>query len=169
MSPPDLLRALYAAGVEVRLEGDRVHLVGTGPMPPALSAAMARIEADVLALLRTGSVTLQAPLSTFATLRVAVEVHVPGLADTLWFASDAAQVDRLLQGGIRRGRIWTPDELARLWAWGPPSHEQVLAIAKGKLWSNGVLTDVEMQPAPPAARNAEPAQAALTRPAGGRQ
>ncbi|HKZ19222.1 MAG TPA: hypothetical protein VJQ57_03860 [Acidimicrobiia bacterium] len=149
--------------IEVTVAGGRIRLRAPAgqKVSRTLQQAVAANKADIMGVVTTAPWLLDAPLSVFAQCKVAVEVHAPGLPETIWFASDADQVDRLVEQGVRRGRIWDSGELTKLWAAGPPSHDEILAIAKGKLWSNGVLTDVEMQPAPPATQGAEPVQGTL--------
>ncbi|MGH9867070.1 MAG: hypothetical protein ACREAA_02750 [Candidatus Polarisedimenticolia bacterium] len=163
MTAPSLLRTLCATGVAIRLEGDRVYLVpGPAGVPHEMEARLRKVESDVVSLLRTGSWMLQAPLPIFAQCQVAIEIHVPDLPETIWFASDAAQVERLIREGVRRGGIWTAEELSQLWAAGPPPFDEVVGIARTKLAFNSVLTDVGRRaPTAPATTAAEPTQASL--------
>ncbi|MGH9867084.1 MAG: hypothetical protein ACREAA_02825 [Candidatus Polarisedimenticolia bacterium] len=147
-----IILELRQRDIEVTVAGGRIHLKAPAgqKIPRTLQQGVADNKAHLMEVLTTAPWLVEAPLSVFAQCHVALEVHVPGLPETIWFASDAAQVDRLLGEGIRRGRIWTPDELQKLWAWGPPSNEQALAVARAKLWSNGEVSDVgRAEEAPP--------------------
>ena len=162
MTTPDLLRVLYDAGVEVRLEGDLVRLVpGPDGVPAALRGPLRQLESEVLSLLRWESWLFSAPLFVFAQCGVMAEVRVPGIDQTIWFASGPDQMARLQAEGIPRGRIWSTEELQRLWDWAP-GYEEVIRAAKLKLTYNATLDRVTPAAEAPAPKPApEPAQGRL--------
>src|SRR5262245_51980724 len=68
-------------------------------IPRSLQTEVAANKGALVEVLTTAPWLVEAPLSVFAQCQVAVEVFVPGLPETLWFASDAGQADRLVAEG----------------------------------------------------------------------
>ena len=147
MTVRDLLLEIQSAGMEVQLDGDRIRLVtGKKRVSPRLELQVQKLEKELLGLLRTESWLVQAPLHVFAQCRVALEVFVPDLPETLWFVSDAEQVDRIVAREVRRGRIWTAEELRELMAAPGMTPEDAVAIVRAKMAFDATVTDVRPDP-----------------------
>jgi hypothetical protein len=162
MTPRDLLKELCERGLWLRVEGDRIGFAPKELVTPELLDALRELKREVLDLLRWETCFLEAPLSVFGQSELRVELHVAGLAETIWFASNQSQVELLLQEGVARGRIWQAEEIRILWAW-DGDHQQVLQVIKSKLAFNSILTQVGTRPAACHARPraSDPAEANL--------
>lgn len=70
------------------------------------------------------------PLDRYAHEGVPLEIQVPWLGQTLWFVPDERQADTIMGEGVRRGRIWTADELMHVLLVATREDIQTISIAK---------------------------------------
>lgn len=64
------------------------------------------------------------------------------MSETLWFVSGSEEVQQLLSEGIRRGRIWSADELRRICQEPGLTHEEVVGIARARQVFNAEILEV---------------------------
>ena len=80
------------------------------------------------------------PLDRYAHEGAPLEIQVPWLGQTLWFVPDERQSEAMINEGVRRGRIWTAEELMRVVP--VPTRDVVQTIAIAKLTLDGDVTEV---------------------------
>ena len=113
------------------------------PSPPLTAQTVHTNRGSVGSDLETVGHLLAMPLGVFAREGQLLEVRVPWLTVTLWFAPTDADGERLVQEGISRGRIWTPRELDDLLSCaGGLNADQVKAVALAKLELGGDVVEV---------------------------
>jgi len=81
-------------------------------------------------------------LEEFQARGALLEVRVPWLEVTLWFVPTDDDVDLLMAGGMRRGRIWTASELMQLLAIAGGTPETVSTITHAKLATDGEVVAI---------------------------
>jgi hypothetical protein len=112
-------------------------LVGCGRGAPSRATEVGQSEGaldfgDVLAM----------PLDQFAREGQLVEVRVPWLDVTLWFAPEERDAETLGREGVNRGRVWTAKELRAVLVIAGRTREALRTIALAKLTVNGDVTEV---------------------------
>ena len=120
-----LLHDAYAAGLEVRRDGDRLVVRGPRSQAPLAQTLLAH-KADVLPLLRESpglhaqgrsdllNQLLPMSLAQFSHEGMPLEIGVDWLERSLWFVPTLADVESLVRAGVTRRRIWTASELMDL-------------------------------------------------------
>ena len=89
---------------------------------------------EILAFLQRKERLLGMSLGEFARSGLRVELRVPGCKQTIWWVPTSRAAVQLMQKGINRGRIWTAEELQRVWDLGlAQEHAQTLARIKMQL------------------------------------
>ena len=120
-----LLHDAYAAGLEVRRDGDRLVVRGPRSQAPLAQTLLAH-KADVLPLLRESpglhaqgrsdllNQLLPMSLAQFSHEGMPLKIGVDWLERSLWFVPTLADVESLVRAGVTRRRIWTASELMDL-------------------------------------------------------
>ena len=112
---------------------------GLGPETPAPS----RPEFDDPATSDRELTTILAmPLDVFARDGQLLEVRVPWLDVTLWFAPEERDAEALVRDGVSRGRVWTATELMDVMAISGRTQEALRTIALAKVTFDGDITEV---------------------------
>jgi len=101
---------------------------------------------EILAFLHEQEQVLDMTLGEFAQSGLHVELRVPGYSQTLWWVATSRDAEKLMQGGIGRGRIWTAEELRRIWEGDIRDPNDVLPLISLKLHFNCVLQSLETPP-----------------------
>ena len=143
----ELLRVLREAGARISAIGGRVRVhAPKGLVTQEFQANLRSHRDEILDVLRHESETLRMPLSEFAREGDLVELCVPGASQTMWWVPTSRDADELVQRGVGRGRIWTAEELRRVWARGIREPEDVLPLARLKIEFNCILEDLQAPP-----------------------
>ena len=94
----------------------------------------------------TKVLVLEMPLTKFEVEGCPLEIEVPGLTETLWFVPGQDHVHVLVARGIRRGRIWTADELRAVSACPQADRDELLTMSQVKARFDGVIVEVREEP-----------------------
>lgn len=81
------------------------------------------------------------PLDEFAREGGTLEVRVPWLGETLWFAPDEGHAEALFREGVSRGSIWTARELMKFMALPEQARMALPTLALAKLMVAGELIE----------------------------
>jgi sulfur transfer protein SufE len=81
-------------------------------------------------------------LEQFARENSALEVRVPGCAETVWWVPNSRAAEQLMRQGISRGRIWTAQELLQVWEGPPLRQEDAQTLARLKATLNCELSSI---------------------------
>lgn len=123
----------------------------------ATTATREPAEATTLTTETTKAPLPDMPLSQFEVEGVPLQIAVPGLSETLWFVPDGQDAFRLVNRGMRRGRVWTAAELRVVAALPEASQQELLTLARLKARFDGDVVEVlEPEPDPAAPGNPEP-------------
>jgi hypothetical protein len=85
---------------------------------------------------------LAVPLDRFACDGQLLEIRVPWLDVTLWFAPEERDADALFRGGVSRGRVWTTMELMDVVGISARTREALRTIALAKHAFDGDIAAV---------------------------
>ena len=103
--------AEYAFGLGVDVFNGAVCVGGDRPVGQILE----NLSNSPLAFLQRKERLLDMSLGEFARSGLRVELRVPGCKQTIWWVPTSRAAVQLMQKGINRGRIWTAEELQRVW------------------------------------------------------
>jgi hypothetical protein len=84
-------------------------------------------------------------LDEFRARGAQLEVRVPWLDVTLWMVPADRDAAGLMAEGIRRGRIWTADELIQFMQIADRTPEVVKTVTHAKLNLDGEITEVRLR------------------------
>ena len=82
-------------------------------------------------------------LDEFARSRFRAELRMPGCSQTLWWVPTSLDAAALMRQGITRGRIWTAEELQRIWDLDHLDQEHVQTLARSKMEMGCELTALD--------------------------
>ena len=131
-----LLLDLSQRKVAVSVEAGRLRVTAPkGVVTEKLQDELKHYKPEIVALLQQQEQVLDMSLDEFAQGGLQVELRVPGCKQTIWWVSTSRNAEKLMQDGIGRGRIWTAEELRRVWDMGSleQEHAQTLARIKAQL------------------------------------
>lgn len=149
MTAATLLSHARTLGATFALQGDRVKVRATAPLPDDLLASLRAHKDALLRLLQAVPPSevidrlLAMPLDQFEREGVSMEIRVPWLEDPLWFAPSTVDAASLVEEGVGRGRIWTAQELRGLLAIPGITAERVRTVATAKASFEGTVAGGE--------------------------
>jgi len=132
----DLLCELRLKGARISAIGNRVRVSAPkGLLTKGFQETLQSCKEEVLGILSQETKVLGMSLRQFARDGEPVELCVPRASQTIWFVPGEREARHLVARGIGRGRIWTAEELQRVWDMGdlPQEHAQTLARIKAQL------------------------------------
>ena len=136
MIAADLVQELRRRRVSVSVDEGRLKVrAPKGAVDEPLRRALVERKLELCAHLQEQARVLDMSLDEFTRANLLLEFWVPGCAQTLWWVPDDRGVKQLMRRGVGRGRIWTAEELQRLWQ-GPDlrqEHAQTLSRIKSEL------------------------------------
>ena len=107
-----LLSTLRRKGVRMQPTKTGLHVdAPRGAITPEIKKAIGEKKPELLTTLSEEQRVLEMSLASFEASGLAIELTVPGIAQTLWWVPTDAHARLLVRRGISRGRIWTAKEL----------------------------------------------------------
>ena len=131
-----LLTHLSTQKAVVSAEGGHLRVEAPkGVLTDQLRQDLRHHKPEIVALLQQQEQVLDMSLEEFARCNLLVELRVPGCSQNIWWVPTSRAAEQLMQRGIGRGRIWTAEELQRVWDMGTleQEHAQTLARIKARL------------------------------------
>lgn len=151
----ELLTDLHQRGLTLLAIDGRLRIAPKSALTPELRETLTAHKADLLSALSLEARLIKMPLGQFEREGCPIEIRVPGLEKTIWFIPGEADIVRLAQSDVPRGRIWTAKELRVLWGGGPEARKDAITLARikseldGEVVSVENLRDSEQQEGPP--------------------
>ena len=146
-----LLARLRSHKAVVSAEGSHLRVEAPkGVLTDQLRQDLRRHKIEILAFLERREQLLGMSLDEFARSRYRAELRMPGCSQTMWWVPLSLDADTLMQQGITRGRIWTAEELQRVWDLGDLDQEHVKTLGWIKMELCCVLQSIEPPTAPEA-------------------
>lgn len=140
-----LLDELRQIGATVTPSGSTLLVdAPRGAVTTELRDALQSAKPELLSFLSLQERLLSMTLEQFGQQSYALEVSVASFPSTLWFVPRESGAEALRRKGVRRGRIWTADELTNLIGIPGLSREQALTIARMKAAFCGEIASVEV-------------------------
>lgn len=156
MSAPALAvyRQLRLQRVQFQHAGSKLVVEAPeGTLTPEIRQLLSAIKPQIISRLDQETHLLSLSLSEFAAQDLAIELAVPWLEETLWWVPRPEHLAELARAGIRRGRVFTADELTNLTSvlYGTPEPRADLeGIARLKVSMDATIVDVlDDEPARP--------------------
>ena len=138
-----LLVNLRRCGLALASAGTRLRVAPRSVLTSELRETLTTHKTDLLAALSVENHLLQMRLDEFEREGCPIELKVPGLEKTIWFAPGEAHIEALVQRNIPRGRIWTAKELHTLWDGGSGARENAIPLARVKVALDGEVISIE--------------------------
>ncbi len=129
--------------VRIDVDGDRLHVSAPrGVVSEQTRDALRAHKAELLTRLRLEARLLGLSLDDFAEQDHSIELAVPWLEETIWFAPRAEHIRDLVGDGIHRGRIWTAGELQDLLSIRGMTQQELVGLSHLKLAFGGEVLSV---------------------------
>ena len=156
-SPPAaLLSELRRQRVSVSLRNSRLVVQAPpGVATPQMRETLAEHKPEILAHLPRMEPFHNMSLEEFARSGSALEVRIPTCRQTHFWVAGRREVQIVMQRGVGRGRIWTIEELLRVWRLPGRTLDQAQTLARVREQLDCELEAIEPlsdSGAPPAGR-----------------
>ncbi len=139
-----LLRDLRRQHVRIEARDDRLRVrAPKGTVSDRDREALRTWKPDILERLGQEEHLLGLSLDEFAGQDYSIELAVPWLPETIWFVPRAEHIDDLIRTGVKRGQIWTTNELQDLLTAPGLTKQDLVALGRLKLEFGAQVVSVE--------------------------
>lgn len=144
-----LLRDLRRHQVHIEAHDDRLRIrAPMGTVSDRDREALRTLKPDLLERLGQEEHLLSLALDEFARQSYSIELAVPWLEETIWFVPSTEHIDGLIRDGVKRGQIWTANELTDLFAEPGFDEQDIIAVGRLKLQFGAEIVLVERDRGP---------------------